>query len=174
MGLYVISFWVFASGYSIVYLWNWVPETPPTILLPPFLDYIHFISCKILLACLATIILSLLPAMMEPFNPFTNFTFTWGFLNLIWRALLGYVIRIPDDVPPAITSSTVWRFTRRFFKLIGKVLTEFLTRIGVLALFQTAVISLCETALAQRIMQMCEWTFSRFCVAYFFCGAPVR
>ena len=90
-------------------------RTPPTLLLPPFLDYIRSINCKILLACLATITLGLLLAMMEPFNPFTNFTFTWGFFNLIWRALLGYVPRFPGDVPPAISSSTVWRFTRRFF-----------------------------------------------------------
>ncbi|KIK02654.1 hypothetical protein K443DRAFT_511681 [Laccaria amethystina LaAM-08-1] len=151
IGLYVIFFWVVASGYSIVFLWNRVPETPPTILLPPFLDYIHFNSCKILLACLATIILGLLPTMMEPFNPFTTFTFTWG---LIWHVVLGYVTRFPDAVPPTITSWTIWRFPRRSFKLIAKVLTEFLISVGLLTLFQTALVSLSKSALARRIIQI--------------------
>ena len=153
IGLLITSLWTIIMGYSLVLLWNWVPEKPPTKpLLPPSLDYIHLISCKILWSCYVIMALAVSPFIMPTFG--IEIT-----LRIIRRSVLNCIAhtsRFLNAISPAIIASSSMQ---NLLRPLGQAASWALVRVGLIHLFHTAAEFLSETMFVQRLFRLCEWTF---------------
>ena len=155
------SLWAIIFGYSLVLIWNWVPEKPPMELpLPPSLDYIHLISCKILWGCFATIALLVSPLIMSGFSIFADFDPMRSFLRLIRRSVLVCVASTSRFLNAISLAITAWGSVLNLFRPLGQAASSALVRVGFIPLFRIAAKSLSKTMFVQRIFRFCEWTFS--------------
>ena len=142
-------------GYALVLLWNWVPETPPTKLpLLPSLDYIHFISCKILGAYVLTMGLAISP--MPAVGMYAFFEEVWSFLRIIRRVVLVCVAFTSRSLVAIAIAITAWGSVLNLFRPVGQAASSALVRVGFIPLIQIAAESLSETIFAQRIYRLCE------------------
>ena len=136
---------------------------PPTELpLPPSLDYIHLISCKILWGCFTTIGLCVSPLIVSLFATFDPMR---SFLRIIRRSVLvcvGSMSRFLNAISLAITA---WGSVLNLFRPLGQAASSALVRVGFIPLYRTAAKSLSKTTFVQRIFRFCEWTFVTLCIA---------
>lgn len=175
IGLLMTSLLTIGVGYSLVLLWNWVPEKPPTKpLLPPSLDYIHFISCKILWGCFTAIFSVALPSMMAGFSIFATFDPMWSLLKIIRRSVLVCVASTSRFLYAFSMAITAWGSVLNLFRPVGQAASSVLVRVGFIPPFRIAAESLSENRFAQRIFRRCEWPFVTLCIAYSFAGAVKR
>ena len=155
IGLLLTSVFMISIGYALVLLWNWVPETPPTKLpLPPSLDYIHFISCKILGAYVLTMVLAISP--MPAVGMYAFFEDVWSFLRKIWRVVLVCVASTSRSLIAIAIAITAWGSMLNLFRPVGQAASSALVRVGFIPLIQIAAESLSESIFAQRIYRLCE------------------
>jgi hypothetical protein len=174
IGLLITSFWTITIGYSYVFLWNWVPEKPSTkLLLLPSLDYIHLISCKILLGCFTTIALAVAPSMMSAFSIFVTFDPMRNFLRIIWRSVLVCVASTSRFFNAILITVAIWGSVLNLFRPLGQAASSALIRVGFIPLFQIVAEYVSEIMFAQRIFRLCEWPFVTLCIAYSF-GVVVK
>ena len=166
IGLLITSLWTIIMGYSLVLLWNWVPEKPPVKPpLPPSLDYIHLISCKILYICFATISLAVSPFIMPAFNMYTTFDPMWRILRIIRRSLLVCIASTSHFLNAISLAIAGWGSVSNLFRPLGQAASSALIRVGFIPLYRTAAKSLSKTMFVQRIFRFCEWTFVTLCIA---------
>jgi hypothetical protein len=149
------SFMMIFIGDSFVLLWNWVPEEPPTKLpLPPSLDYIHFMICKILGGFVLTI--SLLAVLYLASGILANFDPMLSFFRIIWRSVLVCVAFTSRFLNAILMAITVWGSVLTLFRPLGQAASSALVRIGFIPFLQIVAVSLSETMFAQRILRLCE------------------
>ncbi|KIJ94606.1 hypothetical protein K443DRAFT_11992 [Laccaria amethystina LaAM-08-1] len=155
IGLLITSFWTITIGYSYVFLWNWVPEKPSTkLLLLPSLDYIHLISCKILLGCFTTIALAVAPSMMSAFSIFVTFDPMRNFLRIIWRSVLVCVASTSRFFNAILITVAIWGSVLNLFRPLGQAASSALIRVGFIPLFQIVAEYVSEIMFAQRIFRL--------------------
>ena len=160
------SLWAMIFGYSLVLIWNWVPEKPPMELpLPPSLDYIHLISCKILWGCFAIIALLVSPLIMLGFIIFADIHPMRSFLRLIRRSVLVCVASTSSFLNAISITITAWVPVLNLFRSLGEAASSALVRVGFIPLFPIAAESLSKTIFVQRIFRFCEWTFVTLCIS---------
>ena len=127
IGLLITSLWTIIMGYSLVLLWNWVPEKPPVKPpLPPSLDYIHLISCKILYSCFATISLAVSPFIMPSFNMYTTFDPMWRILRIIRRSLLVCIASTSHFLNAISLAIAGWGSVSNLFRPLGQGSSSFI------------------------------------------------
>ena len=158
-GLLMASLWAITFGYFLVVLWNWDPEKPPMDLpLPPSLDYIHLISCKILWGCFATLPLCISPLIMCV-TIFATFDPMRSFLRPIRRYVLVCVASTFRFLNAISITTTAWVPVLNLFRPLGQAASSALVRVGFIPLFRIAAKSLSKTMFVQRIFRFCEWIF---------------
>ena len=141
-------------GYSLVLLWNWVPEKPSTK--PPMLsslDYIHFTSCKILAGCVVTI------ALAVSSMPVSSMHVIFAMSSLLRRSVVICVASTSRFLIAILLAITVWGSVLNLFRSLGQAVFSALVRVGFVTRFRIAAESLSETLLSRRIFRLCESTF---------------
>ena len=144
-------------GYSLVLLWNWVPEKPPTKPpLLPSLDYVSFNSCKILAGCVVTI------ALAVSSMPVSSMYVVFAMLSLFGRSVLICVACTSRFLNATSIAITTWGSGLNLFRPLEQAVSSALVCVGFVTLFRIAAESLSETLLSRRRFRLSESTFVTF------------